>query len=154
MTRIFVFAILMVSYFNVMSQETISIAPVNPTEKIRNELLQTIQSFTEAWSKSDTVALGKLLANEYRHTDIWGKILHRQDWLSYAAMARKISNIITTDVEILLYNNNLASITGKMSYQFGEEKISQEIRFTQFWSISKGHWQRTTFQATLIDKAK
>ena len=144
----------MISYLNVLSHKTITAQPVSPDNKLRNELLQNIQSFTEAWGNSDTVFLSKLLANEYRHTDIWGKILHREDWLTYAAIPRKISNILTSDAEILLYNNNLASVTGKMTYQYGDEKLIQEIRFTQFWSRNNGLWKRTTFQATLIDKSK
>ena len=148
------FLILKIFYLNVFSQQKTSVQPIKPTELIRQELLQKIQTFTEAWGKSDTVTLGKLLANEYRHTDIWGKILHRQDWLTYAATPRKISNIAIIDVEILLYNDNIAIITGKMSYQFGEEKVTQEIRSTQIWSNNEGQWKRTTFQATLIDKSK
>jgi hypothetical protein len=148
------FFILMIFCLNVFSQQKIGNQPIKPTEQIRQELLQKVQDFTEAWAKSDTASLSKLLANEYRHTDIWGKILHRQDWLTYATMPRKISDIVSNDVEILQYNDNVAIITGKMSYQFGEEKQTQEIRFTQIWSNNAGHWKRTTFQATLIDKSK
>lgn len=145
---------LTIFYLNVFSQQKTIIQPIKPNEIIRQELLQKIQHFTEAWGKSDTVALGKLLAYEYQHSDIWGKILHRQDWLTYAAKPRKISDIVTNDVEILLYNVNIAVITGKMNYKFGEEKATQEIRFTQIWSNNDGQWKRTTFQATLIDKSK
>lgn len=149
----FVF-VLMITCSNILSQKTITAYPVTPDKNLRNELLQNIQSFTEAWGNSDTAFLSKLLAKEYRHTDIWGKILQREDWLTYAAIPRKISNIVTTDAEILLYNNNLASVTGKMAYQYGDEKLTQEIRFTQLWSRNNGLWKRTTFQATLIDKSK
>ena len=141
-------------YLNVFSQQFAGDQPVKPGEKIRQMLLQKINGFTEAWGKSDTVTLSKLLAGEYRHTDIWGKILHRQDWLAYAATPRKISDIVTDDVEVLLYNDNIAVITGRMSYQFGSEKLTQEIRFTQVWTTNEGEWKRATFQATLIDKSK
>ena len=153
MKGVFVF-ILTIFCLNVFSQQKINAQPIKPTEQIRQELLQKIQDFTEAWAKSDTVFLSKLLANEYQHTDIWGKILHRQEWLTYAITPRKISDIASNDVEILQYNNNIAIITGKMSYKFGEEKLTQEIRFTQIWSHTAGQWKRTTFQATLIDKSK
>ena len=148
------FFILTVFYLNVFSQQSISVQPIKPDERIQQELLQKIQGFTEAWGKSDTAALRKLLAAEYRHSDIWGKIQHKEDWLTYAATPRKISDIVSSDVEILLYNNNIAVITGKMSYLFGEEKLTQEIRFTQVWTINEGEWKRATFQATLIDKSK
>ena len=148
------FAILTIFCLNVFSQERTSFQPLKPGEKTRQELLQKIKDFTEAWGKSDTVTLSKLLANEYQHSDIWGKILHRQDWLTYAAMPRKISGIVSNDVEILLYDEKIAVITGKMSYQFGEENLNQEIRFTQVWTLSEGQWRRATFQATSIDKSK
>jgi hypothetical protein len=148
------FFILTIVGLNVFSQQKINTQPIKPNEKIRQVLLQKIQHFTEAWAKSDTVYLAKLLANEYRHTDIWGKILQRQAWLTYASTPRKISDIVSNDVEILQYNDNIAIITGKMSYLFGEEKQTQEIRFTQVWSNNEGQWKRTTFQATLIDKSK
>ena len=146
--------ILMIFCLNVFSQQKTEAQPIKPNEQVQQELVQKIEGFTEAWAKSDTVSLAKLLANEYRHTDIWGKILHRQEWLTYAATPRKISDIAINDVEIFQYNDNIAIITGKMSYQFGEEKVTQEIRFTQVWSNNAGQWKRVTFQATLIDKSK
>lgn len=51
-----------------------------------------------------------------------------------------------------LYNNNIAVVTGKMSYQFGEEKSNSG--FIQIWSSNDAQWKRTTFQATLINKSK
>ena len=146
--------ILTIFCLNVFSQQKINAQPIKPTQQTRQELLQKIQDFTEAWAKSDTVFLSKLLANEYQHTDIWGKILRKQEWLTYAITPRKISDIVSNDVEILQYYDNIAIITGKMSYKFGEEKLTQEIRFTQVWSNNAGQWKRTTFQATLIDKSK
>ena len=152
--RSLLFVILTMLCLNVFSQQGISVQPIKADESIQQELLQKTQRFTEAWGKSDTATLRKLLAAEYRHSDIWGKIQHKEDWLSYAATPRKISDIVSSDVEMLLYNNNIAVITGKMSYRFGEEKLTQEIRFTQLWTTSEGEWKRAAFQATLIDKSK
>ena len=129
------FFILTIYYLNVFSQQPISAQRIKPAERIRQELLQKLQGFTEAWGKSDTATLSKLLTGEYRHTDIWGKILHKEDWLTYADTTRKISDIISSDAEIVLYSNNIAVITGKMSYLFGEEKLTREIRFPQVWTI-------------------
>ena len=149
----FVFMLTIV-YLSFFVQQKANGQPVKPGEKVRQELLYKVQDFTESWAKSDTVFLARLLANEYRHTDIWGKILHRQDWLAYAAAPRQISEIVSSDVEILIYYEHIAIITGKMSYKFGEQKLLQELRFTQVWSDSDGQWKRTAFQATLIDKTK
>jgi hypothetical protein len=124
---------------------------VTPSGVIRQQLLQKIQDFTQAWSVSDTLVLRTLLGDEYQHTDIWGKILHKKDWLTYAATPRKIDNIVMSEVNVLLYLDKIAVITGKMSYTYGEQKAMQEIRFTQNWSDDEGKWKRTNFQATLID---
>ena len=139
---------------NVFSQQKTSVQPVKASEILQEQLLQKIQYFTEAWGKSDTVALSKLLTDEYQHSDVWGKILHKQDWLTFAAAPRKVSDIVTTDVSILLYTQNIAVITGKISYKFGEEKIIQELRFTQVWTNYEGQWKRALFQATLIDTTR
>ena len=149
-----IFFVLMIFCLNVYSQQKANVQAMKPSKIVQQELLKKIQEFTEAWAKSDTTTLNKLLAKEYRHSDISGKILHKQDWLTYAAMPRKVSNIISDDIEILLYKFNIAVVTGKMSYLYGEEKVVQEIRFTQIWSKNNSQWKRTTFQATLIDKAK
>jgi Domain of unknown function (DUF4440) len=152
MKSLSVFILTIFSFY--FPQQKINAQSTRPTEQIRQELLQKIQDFTEAWAKSDTVFLSRLLANEYKHTDIWGKILHRQEWLTYAITPRIISDIVSNEVEILQYSDNLAIITGKMSYKFGVDKQTQEIRFTQIWSKNAGQWKRITFQATLIDKSK
>ena len=148
------FFMLTIFCLHVFSQQKTSVEPTKPGEMIRQEILQKIKVFSEAWGKSDTVTLGKLLATEYQHSDIWGKLLHRQDWLIYAAAARNISDMVIADEEILLYNNNIAVVTGKMSYLVGENKVSQQIRFTQIWSCNALQWKRTAFQATLIDRSK
>ena len=146
--------ILTIACVNVFAQQKANSQPTQPTESVRQELLHKIQYFTTSWAASDTVALNKLLADEYQHTDIFGKMLHKQDWLVYAASPRQISEIVSDDIEIFIYDDHLALITGKMSYNFSAEKIPQELRFTQAWSNSDGQWKRTTFQATLIDKSK
>ena len=150
----FLFFISTIFYLNVFSQQIKSVQSIKPNEKTRQQLLQKMEEFTEAWGRSDTTALRKLLANDYRHSDIWGKLLHKQDWLMYAATPRAISNLVTSDIEMLLYNKKIAVVTGRMSYHFDEEKVLQEIRFTQMWVNNNGQWKRTTFQATLIDKSK
>src|SRR5215203_6527370 len=99
--KAFVTLILIICCFTAFCQQRINGIPIKPNEIVRQELLNKIQDFSVAWGKSDTIGLGKLLASEYRHSDVWGKILHRQDWLVYAAMPRKVDQINTADVEIL-----------------------------------------------------
>ena len=51
---------------------------------------------------SDTATLSKLLAPEYRHSDVFGEIQHRNEWLIFAQQ-RAIANLEINDLEILMY---------------------------------------------------
>ena len=49
-----------------------------------------------------------------------------------------------------MYYDNMAVITGKMSYLFGTDKIKPDLRFTQIFGNYDGKWKRTAFQGTYI----
>ena len=120
--------------------------PTKPTEAVRQQLIAKMQEFTQAWTRSDTASLSALLAEEYRHSDVVGKIQHRQEWLEFAATPRReLSDIKIDDVEIILYGN-IAVITGRMP--------TFTLRFTQLWINRDGHWKRAAFQGTNIEQSK
>ena len=124
--------------------------PTTPSDKLRKLLIQTMYDFSNAWAKSDTVTLTKLLVPEYRHTDIFGKIQNKKEWLVFASNKREVADLKISDIQILIYSCNIASVTGSMNYLFGPEKIKQALRFTQFLRNYNGQWKRIIFQATLI----
>ena len=136
------------------SQSSKSFLIHKPSVALAKILIDKIYIFSDAWGKSDTVTLSKLLAPEYRHSDVFGEIQHRNDWLAFATIKRQVTNLEIHDTEIIMYNNNLAVITGRMNYLFGKEKIKQDLRFTQIWGNFKGEWKRTTFQGTFIKNPK
>jgi len=100
--------------------------------------------------KSDTATLSVYLAPEYRHSDVFGEIQHRADWLTFASAKRTIANLSIYDIEILIYDDNIAVVTGKMSYLFGVDEMKQELRVTQLLGNYDGQWKRMTFQATYL----
>jgi len=110
--------------------------------------------FSNAWGMSDTATLSKLLASEYRHSDVFGEIQHRNEWLNFASKKSEIAGLEITDVEILMYYDSMAVITGTMTYLFGPEKINQDLRFTQIFGNYDGQWKRTAFQGTYIKTVK
>lgn len=134
------------------TQSTINFAAGKPSDKLKKILIETMYDFSNAWGKSDTVTLTKLLAPEYRHTDIFGKLQHKKEWLAFAAIKREVADLKISDIEILIYSGNIAAVTGRMNYLFGTEKTEQELRFTQILRNYKGLWKRIIFQATLIKK--
>ncbi len=132
-------------------QSTKILTPAKPSSALEKTLIQEMYNFSNAWGRSDTATLSKLLAPEYRHSDVFGEIQDRNKWLIFAANKRELANLEINDIEILLYYDNLAVITGKMSYLFGKEKIKQDLRFTQIFGNYNGQWKRTAFQGTYVN---
>jgi len=130
------------------------ITPSKPSGALEKILIQEMYDFSNAWGMSDTATLSKLLAPEYRHSDVFGEIQHRNEWLMFAAKKREMSNLEINDIEILMYYDDMAVITGKMTYLFGAEKIRQDLRFTQIFGNYNGQWKRTAFQGTYIKNVK
>ncbi|HET7000736.1 MAG TPA: nuclear transport factor 2 family protein [Puia sp.] len=140
-------------YISVAQSATI-IGPAKPSGVLEKILIQEMYDFSNAWGLGDTATLNKLLAPEYRHSDVSGQIQHRNEWLAFAAKKRELSNLEISDIEILMYYDNMAIITGKMTYLFGAEKVKQDLRFTQIFGNYNGQWKRTAFQATYIKNVK
>src|SRR5205809_1858596 len=104
------------SHYTSVAQSTKIIAPTKPSSALEKILIQEMYDITNAWGMGDTATLNKLLAPEYKHSDVFGEIQHRNDWLILAAKKKDIDSLEINDVEILMYYNNMAVITGKMSY--------------------------------------
>ena len=132
------------------TQSRVNFAADIPSDKLKKILIETIYNFSNAWGKSDTAMLNKFLAPEYRHSDIFGKLQHKKEWLTFAAIKREVADLKISDIEILIYSRNMAAVTGRMNYLFGAEKIEQQLRFTQILRNYNGQWKRIIFQATLI----
>ena len=142
------------THYTGVAQSTQINTPAKPSGALEKILIQEMYDFSNAWGMSDTATLSKLLAPEYRHSDVFGEIQHRNEWLVFAAKKREMTNLEMNDIEILMYSDNMAVITGKMSYLFGTEKIKQDLRFTQIFGNYNGQWKRTAFQATYIKNVK
>jgi hypothetical protein len=143
-----------VIHYASVAQSTKIIAPIKPSSALEKILVQEMYDFSNAWGTSDTATLSKLLAPEYRHSDVFGEIQHRNEWLIFAAKKRTMADLEINDIEILMYYDNMAVVTGKMTYLFGTEKIRQDLRFTQIFGNYNGQWKRTAFQATYIKNVK
>lgn len=146
--------ILTISFLSSFAQQKAESHAIKPSETVRKELIQIIETSIIAWGNSDTLTLSKHLAPEYKHSDIYGKILTRQEWLNYASKPRSVSDYKTEDVDIVLYNSNVAVVTGKNSHQSSKSSKRTELRFTQVWVKNDGLWKRSAFQGTLIDESK
>lgn len=113
--------------------------------------------FGEAWLKADVKTLDALLAREYTHTDVTGKVLHRADWLADAGNAQRwlrgnaggASPAIEFDDINVRVLGDTAVVTGGNTIRPADTKVApMRLRFTQVWIKEDGQWKRRFFQAT------
>src|SRR5215510_5385458 len=85
------------------AQSTKTIALTKPSSALEKKLIQEMYDLTNAWGMGDTATLSKLLAPEYRHSDVFGEIQHKDEWLMLAAKKKDLADLEINDVEILTY---------------------------------------------------
>ena len=118
-----------------------------PEQMIGMPLRECVELFGRAWAVRDIPTLESLLAPEYVHTDIQGRVFHRQDWLAYAMQQPHGTHVSFRDLEFHQYENT-ALVFGGNEIE-GGSMGSAVIRFTQVWRANASGWQRLAFQATL-----
>lgn len=124
---------------------------------------QLSRQFGQAWLLGDTQTLDHLLAREYTHTDVTGKVLHRAEWLADAANVQKwlrapsgprSPSIDFLNVELKLVGTVIVITGENVIRSANPDNPSIKLRFTQVWVKEKGEWKRQFFQATSIQKPK
>ncbi|HEX9423504.1 MAG TPA: nuclear transport factor 2 family protein [Pyrinomonadaceae bacterium] len=116
------------------------------------ELRSLVTQIGTAWAHSDVAVLERLTAPDFIHSNIYGKVQRRSEWLKYAGQPRALE-IEFEDLEIRVIGN-VAVVTGGTTFwdpKEGKEKATH-MRLTQVWQHNKPGWQRIVFQATLITK--
>ena len=110
-------------------------------------LRECVESFGHAWATRDVAALESLLAPEYVHTDIKGRVLRRQEWLAYAMQQSHGKAVSFRDMELYEYGSMALVLDAN---DIGGGSLGRTvIRFTQVWRATEFGWQRLAFQATL-----
>jgi ketosteroid isomerase-like protein len=129
-------------------------APQNARET--KSIEQVVVRFGDAWAVNDIATLDGLLSADYIHTDFFGRVQDRAQWLDYMK-DRKAKNIVNRlsfeDLTIRIYGDT-AVVTGrniiKGALTVPANEASNEIRFTQVLHKTHGDWLRTCFQATAV----
>jgi ketosteroid isomerase-like protein len=140
------------SGLQILSQTSVTAQTNRETKKIEKVMLR----FGDAWAVNDIPTLDALLSKDYIHTDFFGRVQNRAQWLGYVKdrRAKGITNRIAfDDVQIRVYGDT-AVITGrniiKGALTVPANESSTEIRFTQVLQKTHGDWMRTGFQATAV----
>jgi hypothetical protein len=127
----------------------------NPT----SDLDKLVRVFGEAWLAADGAQLDRLLAREYTHTDVTGRVLDRTEWLTDAENAQKWlrsphgtskPSIEFEDMQIRVYGD-VAVVTGmNVIHSANLKDKPMRLRFTQVWVKEDGEWKRRFFQGTQV----
>ncbi len=118
------------------------------------EIRKLLDEFAQAFAKTDTVVLKKLVADDYIHTNLDGGVLNKSQWLERAKMRLaeidagkfKITHYSYDDIRIRIYGNT-AVATGLAKTEGLREgkEFKWNLRFTNVWVKRDGLWQRVAF---------
>jgi ketosteroid isomerase-like protein len=133
------------------------------SKRLEQEIRQTIQEFDTAVSTGNVQKVESLIADEYLHTDIYGKIQDKNSWLAtwlkpLAAdlKAGKYSWEIyrSDDIQVNIFSDGVAVAVGRWTLKRSDNPESLAGRFTHVWVKNKKGWQRAAYQATSIVEAR
>jgi ketosteroid isomerase-like protein len=128
-------------------------------KKIEQEVKQAMEELNDATTIGDMEKTKSLIADEYFHTDIYGRVQDKVTWLR--DYAQKYADLIKSgafkweihhqdSVQVHVYGNDMAVAIGRWILKArGRDKTSYG-RFTHVWHKTKGKWQRVGYQATTI----
>jgi len=126
----------------------------------KEELLQTVDSFNEAFRAGNLVALESMITENYLHTNGNSKTIGKRDWLNY--LSKRENEIKSGNLEVIEYKmddveiefyNNVAIVTGKIVVSNKEkgEILNNAYRITNVWVNESGNWKRAGFHDGKIE---
>jgi hypothetical protein len=112
------------------------------------DIEQVIRKINEAWEENDVAALDKLIAPEYTHHDIHGRVENRSQWLESIRTRRSRLSVIYSDVRTKVYGT-VAVATGRGTMEDANNtQHPTHLTFTQVFIRTQNGWQRAYFQGT------
>ena len=123
-------------------------------EELKQELIQTVAEFNEAFKRGDEALIESFIAKNYLHSNGTSAAINRKTWLNYIGRREQqlkngelvIQHYQMTDQKVLVYDD-FGIVTGKVSVT-GINKngdFNNVYRVTNVWVKEKGKWKRTGF---------
>ena len=130
---------------------------------VEQQLRQAIKDFDEAAMRGDVAKIETLIADQYFHTDIVGKIQNKATWLEEylkpIAAQLKAGEMqwevyFSDDIQVHAYGDDLAVAIGRWNLKRNSDRQILVGRFTHVWRKQPSGWQRVAYQATVISQKK
>ena len=125
----------------------------------KENLIKSIEEFNSAFVDGNVEILESLITDNYLHTNSSSRVIRKDDWLEYLKKRKNeleggeliITNYLMDETEVEFYNN-MAIVTGKISYSTvnQKERKENEIRITNIWIKEAGLWKRAGFHDSRI----
>lgn len=115
------------------------------------EIGEAVRASGEAWARGDITALEDLIAEQYVHTDVIGRVRHKTEWLEHLSSRRAPMTLAFDEVATTVYGE-VAVVTGRnIIKNRAHEEAERQLRFTQVWIRRQGAWQRLAYHASFIE---
>ncbi len=122
------------------------------TEQQKNALLALEQERRRALVEEDHRRVAELFADDLVYVHTTGLVQGKADYLDYAQNAVQYLAIERGELQVRVYGDGLAVMTGPqcntLQKRGGDQPIRGEGFATQVWALGENGWQISSFHAT------
>ena len=122
-------------------------------EHTEQEIVRLADAWANAELRGDTTLLESLLADDYIGIGPLGFLLTKQEWLArHEAGDLKYESFNLDEVQVRVYNNDAAVLTGRQAQQatYRGNSIPGQFRITLVFIQHHGQWQLASLQLSSI----
>ncbi len=118
------------------------------------ELLRGIEErLATAWVEGDRSFIERVLADDWRVTDLTGRVLSKAEVLeeAFGSQERRVMSMQIDDISVRSFGD-WAIVTGRTraAGEYQGEAVEVALRFTDVFACRNGSWLVVASQATLI----
>ena len=121
---------------------------------VKTQLLQLETERRRALVEEDYARVAELFADDLVYVHTTGLVQGKTDYLDYARSAVQYLAIERGELQVRLYGERLAIMTGPqcntLQKRGGDQLIRGEGFATQVWALGENGWQISSFHATRL----
>ena len=124
-------------------------------DKIVDVLTDIQHRLAQAWVDGDREFIESILADDWRVTDLTGRVLTKEEVLreAFGSDERQVASMKIDDIRVRPFGD-WAIVTGQTQAagEYQGEMIEVKLRFTDVFVMRDGRWQAVSSQATLLSE--
>jgi ketosteroid isomerase-like protein len=118
-------------------------------------LIDIQHRLARAWVEGDREFIDSVLGDDWRVTDLTGRVLTKEEVLSeaFGSNDRQVASMTIDDIQVRPFGD-WAIVTGrtKAAGEYQGQMIEVTLRFTDVFVMRQGRWQAVSSQATMIQE--